>query len=378
MQVSLLKLNSGISRAVETTTTLERQNADLEASIARLSVARPDRVGRDHAGHADAARRRRRLPDRAAARMPRTPCAGCGRRARTPRRCSPTAGSCPARSRRPPRRRRWRRRRPRPRRPSRRPRRRSRPPRRPATTVPATTAAADDDHGAGGRRAGDHRACRRGTARSVGLIERRIGLLFAVFLGMLVLAGARAGWLGIVRANTLQSAAATQQKADIVVPARRGTISDANGIELAVSKPAQTIAATPYLIDEPGRGRRAARDDPAPARGRAAAQARAARHRLRLPRPPRADQARAARAEAERRGAPVHPGVQPRVPARLDGLAAARQRRHRRHRPLRAGVPPRRTPRRPRRRAPAGPRRARRHDRAARGAAHRARARTCG
>ena len=85
----------------------------------------------------------------------------------------------------------------------------------------------------------------------MGLIERRIGLLFAVFLCMLVLAGARAGWLGIVRANTLQSAAATQQTADIVVPARRGTISDVNGIELAISKPAQTIAATPYLIDEP-------------------------------------------------------------------------------------------------------------------------------
>jgi len=83
------------------------------------------------------------------------------------------------------------------------------------------------------------------------LIERRIGLLFAVFLGMLLLAGARAAWLGIVRASTLQSAAATQQKAEIVVPARRGTIADANGIELAVSKPAQTIAATPYLIDEP-------------------------------------------------------------------------------------------------------------------------------
>jgi hypothetical protein len=42
MQVSLLKLNSGISRAVETTTTLERQNAELEMSIARLSS--PERV----------------------------------------------------------------------------------------------------------------------------------------------------------------------------------------------------------------------------------------------------------------------------------------------------------------------------------------------
>jgi hypothetical protein len=37
MQVSLLKLNSGISRAVEASATLERQNADMQANIARLS-----------------------------------------------------------------------------------------------------------------------------------------------------------------------------------------------------------------------------------------------------------------------------------------------------------------------------------------------------
>jgi hypothetical protein len=37
MQVSLLKLNSGISRAVETTATLQRQNADMQADIARLA-----------------------------------------------------------------------------------------------------------------------------------------------------------------------------------------------------------------------------------------------------------------------------------------------------------------------------------------------------
>ena len=39
----------------------------------------------------------------------------------------------------------------------------------------------------------------------MGLVERRIGLLFAVFLGMLVLAGARAGWLGIVRWSSRSS-----------------------------------------------------------------------------------------------------------------------------------------------------------------------------
>jgi hypothetical protein len=38
MQVTLLKLNTGISRAVTTMNTLERQNANLEADIARLSA----------------------------------------------------------------------------------------------------------------------------------------------------------------------------------------------------------------------------------------------------------------------------------------------------------------------------------------------------
>ena len=39
MQVSLLKLNSGITRAVETGATLERQNADMQSRIAKLSSA---------------------------------------------------------------------------------------------------------------------------------------------------------------------------------------------------------------------------------------------------------------------------------------------------------------------------------------------------
>ena len=40
MQVSLLKLNAGISRAVTTAGTLERQNADIEAENAKLAVDR--------------------------------------------------------------------------------------------------------------------------------------------------------------------------------------------------------------------------------------------------------------------------------------------------------------------------------------------------
>jgi hypothetical protein len=50
MQVSLLKLNAGVSNAVTTAGTLERQNADLETEIAKLSSI--ERV-RDHAAGDD-------------------------------------------------------------------------------------------------------------------------------------------------------------------------------------------------------------------------------------------------------------------------------------------------------------------------------------
>ena len=87
----------------------------------------------------------------------------------------------------------------------------------------------------------------------MGLTERRIGLLFAIFLGLLVIAVGRTFWLGGVQASSLRKAAATQQVDEIVVPARRGAISDRNGVELAVSQPAADVAATPYLVKHPAR-----------------------------------------------------------------------------------------------------------------------------
>ena len=51
MQVSLLKLNAGISRAVEAAGTLERQNADLETEIARLSSASASATPPPSRGH---------------------------------------------------------------------------------------------------------------------------------------------------------------------------------------------------------------------------------------------------------------------------------------------------------------------------------------
>jgi cell division protein FtsL len=50
MQVSLLKLNSGIGRAVETTATLERQNSQMEADIARLASGERIRAAADTRG----------------------------------------------------------------------------------------------------------------------------------------------------------------------------------------------------------------------------------------------------------------------------------------------------------------------------------------
>ncbi|HEY1359934.1 MAG TPA: penicillin-binding protein 2 [Thermoleophilaceae bacterium] len=85
------------------------------------------------------------------------------------------------------------------------------------------------------------------------LVERRIGLLFALFLLLLSLATLRATWLGTVRAGALKKRALSQQVEHIEVPARRGTITDRHGVELAVSEDAVTVFANPFLIKNPAK-----------------------------------------------------------------------------------------------------------------------------
>jgi cell division protein FtsI (penicillin-binding protein 3) len=85
----------------------------------------------------------------------------------------------------------------------------------------------------------------------MGLVDRRIGLLFASFLVLLALAGVRSLQLGTLKNSKLSQAAATQQVRTTVVPARRGAIVDRNGVALAVSEPADDVSATPYLIKDP-------------------------------------------------------------------------------------------------------------------------------
>ncbi len=89
--------------------------------------------------------------------------------------------------------------------------------------------------------------------RPARLVERRIGLLFALFLTLLALAGLRAVWIGTVKAGSLSDRAVSQQIEDLTVNARRGTITDRHGVELAVSEDAVTVFANPFLIDDPAR-----------------------------------------------------------------------------------------------------------------------------
>jgi cell division protein FtsI/penicillin-binding protein 2 len=83
------------------------------------------------------------------------------------------------------------------------------------------------------------------------MIDRRIGLLFVIFIALLGIGLTRAAYLGAVRSGSLQRAATTQQVTKVTIPAPRGTITDRNGRDLAISEAAADIAADPYLIKDP-------------------------------------------------------------------------------------------------------------------------------
>ena len=88
------------------------------------------------------------------------------------------------------------------------------------------------------------------------LIDRRIGLLFAVFVLLLVAVAARAAWVQGVHGGKLSADAAGQQSELLDVPAVRGRIMDRNHRELAVSEDAATIYATPYQVKDPANAAR--------------------------------------------------------------------------------------------------------------------------
>jgi cell division protein FtsI/penicillin-binding protein 2 len=81
--------------------------------------------------------------------------------------------------------------------------------------------------------------------------NRRIRLLLAIFV--LVFAGtlARAVWLQGVQASSLGKMAERQHHESIVIPAGRGTIYDAAGVQLAIGETTTTVYADPRQLTQP-------------------------------------------------------------------------------------------------------------------------------
>jgi cell division protein FtsI (penicillin-binding protein 3) len=87
-------------------------------------------------------------------------------------------------------------------------------------------------------------------------IDRRLGLLFALFVLLLAIAAARAAWIQAIRGGELRADAQSQQTEVVTVPGHRGAILDRNGEPLAVSEDAATVFATPYQIKDPAKAAR--------------------------------------------------------------------------------------------------------------------------
>lgn len=83
------------------------------------------------------------------------------------------------------------------------------------------------------------------------VVQHRVGPIFGLFFLLLALAVARAAYLGVIRGPALRHDASLQQVTQETVTAQRGTITDRNGVDLAVSEPAQDLSADPYLLSDP-------------------------------------------------------------------------------------------------------------------------------
>ena len=77
------------------------------------------------------------------------------------------------------------------------------------------------------------------------VVQRRIGAIFALFFLLLVLAAGRTVYLGVA-ARRAAAQGGERRAADLRNRARapRGTITDRNGVDLAVSEPASDISPT--------------------------------------------------------------------------------------------------------------------------------------
>jgi cell division protein FtsI (penicillin-binding protein 3) len=83
------------------------------------------------------------------------------------------------------------------------------------------------------------------------VVNSRLRLLLLVILVTFAALGARAAWIQTVRASSLAGLAQAQTKADLVLPAGRGTIYDRLGNPLAIAEQATDVVADPMQIADP-------------------------------------------------------------------------------------------------------------------------------
>jgi cell division protein FtsI/penicillin-binding protein 2 len=89
--------------------------------------------------------------------------------------------------------------------------------------------------------------------RTVDVIDRRVGLLFGLFLLLMAVALGRALYLGTLRSGALTADAAVEHVNTVTTPAVRGEITDRNGVPLALSESVDSVIADPDLIKHPER-----------------------------------------------------------------------------------------------------------------------------
>ncbi len=82
-------------------------------------------------------------------------------------------------------------------------------------------------------------------------VNRRVRLLVGIFTLAFAVVLARAGWIEAVRGPSLSKLAANQHREEVTVPARRGTIYDRTGVEIAIGERAMTVYANPKQILDP-------------------------------------------------------------------------------------------------------------------------------
>ena len=90
------------------------------------------------------------------------------------------------------------------------------------------------------------------------VVNSRLRLLLLIILLTFAALGARAAWIQTVRASSLAARAQAQTKADLVLPAGRGTVFDRLGTPLAIGEQATDVIADPMQISDPRREARIA------------------------------------------------------------------------------------------------------------------------